>query len=47
VTNSALRCGYCGAPVPRLGDKTCIYCDNEIILNLEKAWEITDINIKN
>jgi len=47
VTNTALRCGYCGAPVARLGEKTCTYCDNEIILNLEKAWEITDINIIN
>jgi hypothetical protein len=47
ATNAALRCGYCGAPVPRLGDKSCGYCGNEVILDLEQAWEITDINIIN
>jgi hypothetical protein len=46
ATNAALRCGHCGAPVARLGDKSCLYCGNEVILDLEQAWEITDINIK-
>ena len=45
-TNAALRCGHCGAPVARLGDKSCTYCGNEVILDMEQAWEITDINIK-
>ena len=44
---AALRCGHCGAPVARLGDKSCNYCGNEVILDLEQAWEITDINIRN
>jgi hypothetical protein len=43
-TNAALRCGHCGAPVARLGDKSCGYCGNEVILDLVQAWEITDIN---
>ncbi|MDR0325810.1 MAG: hypothetical protein LBI19_06940 [Oscillospiraceae bacterium] len=45
-SSAALRCGHCGAPVARLGDKSCAYCGNEVILDLEQAWEITDINIK-
>jgi hypothetical protein len=46
-TNAALRCGHCGAPVARLGDKSCAYCGSEVILDIEQAWEITGINIIN
>jgi VCBS repeat-containing protein len=46
-TNAALRCGHCGAPVARLGDKSCGYCGSEVILDLVQAWEITGINIIN
>jgi len=47
ASNAALRCGYCGAPVARLGNKSCTYCGNEVILDMEQAWDITDVNIVN
>lgn len=47
ANNAAIRCNYCGAPVERLGIKTCKYCGNEVVLDVEQAWEITDINILN
>lgn len=39
----AMVCPNCGAPLPALGTKTCVYCDSPVVeLNI-KAWNFTDV----
>lgn len=45
-TDVSLRCNHCGAPVNTVGARKCEFCGNDIILNLEKTWEVTGITIQ-
>lgn len=43
---ASLRCGYCGAPIEMVGLKICAYCGNLLEVIQDRAWYITNINIK-
>lgn len=39
----ALSCPHCGAPITKLGQKQCEYCDNILIPINIKVWALNDI----
>lgn len=39
----ALNCPNCGAPLPKLGAKKCIYCDTPILEFNIRIWHFSDV----
>jgi len=39
----SLNCPNCGAPIKKLGIKTCPYCDTGLVEFTSKVWQISDI----
>lgn len=39
----ALNCPNCGAPLPMLGAKKCIYCDSPIVEFNIRTWNFSDV----
>lgn len=40
----AMNCPNCGAPLPRLGAKKCIYCDTPIVEFSIRIWNFSDVD---
>lgn len=41
--DNVIRCSHCGAPISKLGNKICQYCNSSINVNSGYVWIITDI----
>ena len=40
----AMNCPNCGAPLPKLGAKKCLYCDTPIVEFNIKIWNFSDVD---
>ncbi len=40
----AMNCPNCGAPLPKLGAKKCIYCDTPIVEFSIRIWNFSDVD---
>ena len=40
----AMNCPNCGAPLPKLGAKKCLYCDTPIVEFSIKIWHFSDVD---
>ena len=40
----AMNCPNCGAPLPKLGAKRCLYCDTPIVEFSIKIWHFSDVD---
>lgn len=40
----AMNCPNCGAPLPKLGTKRCLYCDTPIVEFSIKIWHFSDVD---
>ena len=39
----AMNCPNCGAPLPKLGAKVCVYCESPIAEFQIKVWNFSDV----
>lgn len=39
----AMNCPNCGAPLPKLGAKKCLYCDTPVVEFSIKIWNFSDV----